>query len=256
MYFQWWRKSTYSEQCKGEKATEKGLTPLVGFKGVDEFEELKASIMELTDKFNKLGDKLKAKNCLYNAVQTVINTTANNDNTAMILKTIFLGLNHDLKLDNESSKSEITEYNTTESNEHEDSAAKASEASEASEGEPSEPEATEVNITEASESKVTDPNESEVIEPSENELTEALTILKDIGLFNTSTNKPEKLHWLHTKLLQTYSNDKIQSSAIYGILERYPPGSMLADSNGTYWVRRATAAVTRHRFITIDDQET
>ena len=31
---------------------------------------------------------------------------------------------------------------------------------------------------------------------------------------------------------------------------------MLADSNGTYWVRRATAAVTRHRFITIDDQET
>ena len=132
MYFQWWRKSTYSEQCKGEKATEKGLTPLVGFKGVDEFEELKASIMDLTDKFNKLGDKLKAKNYLYNAVQTVINTTAKNDNTAMILKTIFLGLNHDLKLDNESSKSEITEYNTTESNEHEDSAAKASE------GEPSE----------------------------------------------------------------------------------------------------------------------
>ena len=37
-------------------ATEKGLTPLVGFKGVDEFEELKASIMDLTDKFNKLGD--------------------------------------------------------------------------------------------------------------------------------------------------------------------------------------------------------
>ena len=34
-YFQWWRKSTYSEQCKGEKAIEKGLTPLVGFKGVD-----------------------------------------------------------------------------------------------------------------------------------------------------------------------------------------------------------------------------
>ena len=32
--------------------------------------------------------------------------------------------------------------------------------------------------------------------------------------------------------------------------------SMLADSNGTYWVRRAIAAVTRHRFITIDDQET
>ena len=80
--------------------------------------------------------------------------------------------------------------------------------------------------------------------------------MKDIGLFDSSTNRPQKLHRLYTKLLQTYSNDEIQSSAIYGILERYPPGSMLADNNGTYWVRRANAAVTRHRFITIDDQET
>ena len=128
-------------------------------------------------------------------------------------------MNHDLKLDNESRKSEITEYNTTESNEHEDSAAKASE------GKPSEHEATVILLR-----LVREPNESEVIEPSENELTEALTILKDIGLFNTSTNKPEKLHWLHTKLLHTYSNDEIQSSAIYGILERYPPGCMLADT--------------------------
>ena len=46
--------------------------------------------MDLTDKFNKLGDKLKAKNYLYNAVQTVINTTAKNDNTAMIFKNNFL----------------------------------------------------------------------------------------------------------------------------------------------------------------------
>ena len=196
-YFQWWRKSTYSEQCKGEKAIEKKLTPLVGFKGVDEFEELKASIMDFTDKLNESVDKMKAINYLYNAVQTVINTTAKIDNTAMILKTIFL----DLKLDNDSSKSELTEYNTTEPSEHEiteDSASKATVA-EASEGEPSEHEitedsATEVNITEASKSEViTDPIESEITKPSENELTEALTILKGIGLFNTSTNKPEKL---------------------------------------------------------------
>ena len=145
-YFQWWRKSTYSEQCKGEKAIEKRLTPLVGFKGVDEFEELKASIMDLTDKLNELVDKMKAKNYLYNAVQTVINTTAKIDNTAMILKTIFL----DLKLDNDSSKSELTEYNTTEPSEHEiteDSASKATVA-EASEGEPSEHEITEDSATE------------------------------------------------------------------------------------------------------------
>ena len=50
MYFQWWRKSNYSEQCKGEKATEKGLIPLIGFKDVDEFEELKASIINLSNK--------------------------------------------------------------------------------------------------------------------------------------------------------------------------------------------------------------
>ena len=84
----------------------------------------------------------------------------------------------------------------------------------------------------------------------------ALTILKNIGLFNSSTDKPEKLHWLHAKLLQTFNNDEIQSCALYNVLEKYPPGSMLVDSNGTYWVRRANAAVTRHRFITIDDQET
>ena len=268
-YFQWWRKSTYTEQCKGEKATEKGLTPLVGFKGVDEFEELKASTIDLTDKFDKLGDTLKAKNYLYNAIQTVINATAKNDNTAVMLKTIFLSLNHNLKLGDESSKTEITEHNTTEPSKYEiteDSATEFNNTTEGSESEPSEHEITEdtttagVNITEEatepSESRVTKPSESEDSEPSENELAEALTILKDIGLFDSSTNRPKKLHWLHTKLLQTYSNDEIQSSAIYGILERYPPGSMLADSNGTYWVRRANAAVTRHRFITIDDQET
>ena len=76
MYFQWWRKSTYSEQCKGEKAIEKGVIPAVGLKGVDELEELKASVVDLTDKFNKLCIKLKAKSYLYNAIHTVINTAA------------------------------------------------------------------------------------------------------------------------------------------------------------------------------------
>ena len=45
MYFHWWYKSTYSEQCKGEKDIERGLIPVVGFKGVDEFEELNASVV-------------------------------------------------------------------------------------------------------------------------------------------------------------------------------------------------------------------
>ena len=50
MYFQWWRKANYSEQCKGEKAADKGLTTSIGYKGTDEFEVLKASITDLNDK--------------------------------------------------------------------------------------------------------------------------------------------------------------------------------------------------------------
>ena len=42
---------------------------------------------------------------------------------------------------------------------------------------------------------------------------------------------------------------------MYTILETYPPDSMLVDTDGAYWVRRATAAITRHQFITVEDQE-
>ena len=59
---------------------------------------------------------------MYNAIQTVINATAKNDNTAVILKTIFLNLNHNLKLGDESSKTEITKHNTTEPSKYEDNA--------------------------------------------------------------------------------------------------------------------------------------
>ena len=74
-------------------------------------------------------------------------------------------------------------------------------------------------------------------------INKATVFLQDIGLLDTS-NSPKKLHWLHTKLLQTYDNDEILSSPLYTILEAYPPGSMLVDTDGAYWVRRATAAVT------------
>ena len=50
MYFQWWCKANYSEQCKAEMAAEKGSTALIGYKGIHEFEELKASITYLSDK--------------------------------------------------------------------------------------------------------------------------------------------------------------------------------------------------------------
>ena len=41
------------------------------------------------------------------------------------------------------------------------------------------------------------------------------------------------------------------------VLQSFPPGSMLADKQGHYWVRWETMAITRHRFISHvgDDQE-
>ena len=42
MYFQWWRKCTYSEQCKAKKNEKKdGSAVTLGFKGTDEFIKLK-----------------------------------------------------------------------------------------------------------------------------------------------------------------------------------------------------------------------
>ena len=41
------------------------------------------------------------------------------------------------------------------------------------------------------------------------------------------------------------------------VLQSFAPGSMLADKQGQYWVKRATMAIIRHRFISPagDDQE-
>ena len=39
------------------------------------------------------------------------------------------------------------------------------------------------------------------------------------------------------------------------MFEMYPAGTMLKDINGNFWIQRAKAAITRHRFITMDDQE-
>ena len=49
--------------------------------------------------------------------------------------------------------------------------------------------------------------------------------------------------------------ESITTSSLYNMLETYPAGTMLKDTNGNFWVRRARAAITRHRFITVDDQE-
>ena len=57
-------------------------------------------------------------------------------------------------------------------------------------------------------------------------------------------------------LVEYTTSDEIVSSPLNVMLKTHPPGSMLVDTAGKYWVRRATAAVTRHQFITVEDQET
>ena len=192
-YFQWWRKSTYNEQLKAEKSVKKGLLPAMGYKGVDEFEELKASMVNLESKLERLNDELESKSHLWSAVQSIMSASAEHDSTALVIKQNLKNICNNMELESNSSETELAECNA---------------------------------------------------------------ILRDIGLFNSSTNRPEKLHWLHIKLLQAHNNDEIPSTPMYIMLENHPPGSMVPDQNGTYWVRRATAAVTRHRFITVEDQET
>ena len=192
-YFQWGRKSTYNEQLKAEKSVKKGLLPAMGYKGVDEFEELKASMVNLESKLERLNDELESKSHLWSAVQSIMSASAEHDSTALVIKQNLKNICNNMELESNSSETELAECNA---------------------------------------------------------------ILRDIGLFNSSTNRPEKLHWLHIKLLQAHNNDEIPSTPMYIMLENHPPGSMVPDQNGTYWVRRATAAVTRHRFITVEDQET
>ena len=84
MYFQWWRKSTYSEQCKAEKGESKGSSPTIGFKGTDELVELKQSIQDrknviaiFKERLVNLTDKLKDKTVLQNAALLIIRNKFN-----------------------------------------------------------------------------------------------------------------------------------------------------------------------------------
>ena len=58
MYYQWWRKCNVDEQRKGEKSVKKGNKPTVGFKGEDEFDELKKSMREQNYLITELNVKL------------------------------------------------------------------------------------------------------------------------------------------------------------------------------------------------------
>ena len=80
MYFQWWRKCTYSEQCKAKKNEKKdGSTVTLGFKGTDEFIELKQSIEDnkkvvtlFCDALNNLSVEIKGDLDLQIAALSII----------------------------------------------------------------------------------------------------------------------------------------------------------------------------------------
>ena len=82
-------------------------------------------------------------------------------------------------------------------------------------------------------------------------------ILCNAGLLDHNLiDKANKPHWLYGNMIIDHDGivDNIKSSSLYRMLETYPAGTMLEDISGYFWVRRAQAAITRHRFIT-DDQE-
>ena len=68
---------------------EKGSTPLIGYKGTDEYQELKVSITNLNDRLQKLIDELKDKTHLCSAVQSVVNNVYQNDSMGSILEKVY-----------------------------------------------------------------------------------------------------------------------------------------------------------------------
>ena len=200
MYFQWWRKSTYSEQCKAEKEESKGNSaPSVGYKGIDEFIELKESIQDgstvvtlFKERLENLTDVIKHESNLQRTALSIIKSQYQHVGIVKCFTKYLLALGYD-----------------------------------------------------------------ETIHSDNNNNGKSFVILNNAGLLESSLiDKANKPHWLHAKLLEWYGDDvNITGSPLYKMLETYPAGTMLKDGAGSFWIRRARASVTRHRFITVDDQE-
>ena len=78
---------------------------------------------------------------------------------------------------------------------------------------------------------------------------QANDLLCEVGLLdNDLIDRANKQHWLLANLLKNHNEADVPTSPLYKMLETFSGGSMLIDVNGRYWVCRATACVTRHRF--------
>ena len=197
------------KQCKAEKDEKKGNAKItLGFKGTDEFLELKQSITDrknvvalFNDRLKKLSQVIKDDLHLQRETLNVIKAAYQHNEIVNNFMECLKKLGFDEKHCINTEKFET----------------------------------------------VSDPEKN----------ARAKEILSDAGLLDhPMIYKANKLHWLHDKLmLDVDSIDDISSLSLYKMLEAYPAGTMLKDNNGHYWVRRARAAITRHRFITVDDQE-
>ena len=200
MYFQWWHKSTYSEQCKAEKREGNSISTLtVGFKGVNEYIELKQSIKARTaavklfkDRLDNIHDKFKDQHNLQKVALLVIKDTHKHPGNIKCFSEYLQGLGY-------------------------------------------------------CEDKIDEGNNG----------TKCIEILTNAGLLEpTLIDKANKPHWLHAKVLESCDDEGITTLPLYKMFEMfemYPPGTMLKDVTGNYWVCRARAAITHHRFITLDD---
>ena len=85
-------------------------------------------------------------------------------------------------------------------------------------------------------------------------LTEHAVIVGERVMQITNWHEPHLVEGLSSyhRLMQSSPRDELVSC-----LTRFKPGTVLADKEGNFWIRRARMVITRHRFISSvgDDQE-
>ena len=200
-FYQWWRRAANTEQAKAVKAVRKGETPSLGYRGVDEFEELQSSVQDKIDVVSDFRDSLVNLNDRLDDVHiqhaTLAAVRAHYKHSGIVTA--------------------MEDYLLQQFDYTYDAAR--------------------------------DQLIPEVYE-------DACDLVQQVGVLERDlTDRANKYHWLHLNLLKSHNESDIPSSPLYKMLETFSAGSMLADINGHYWVRRATACVTRYRFINVSTKE-
>jgi len=190
-YPMWWCKANAGEQCKGENNLKKGVIPTVGYKGTDEFEELKLSIQNRKDPINELNTKLDV------LIDNLVDGEPN------VVTAVIMALENVLSND----------------------------------------------ILQACKIHFEKNGYRGILcnDITDDDIDKATALLNNAELAEDElvAKFHGKLHWLNEKLLMS---DELTETPLYKMLQAYPPGSMLIDTVGSFWIQRAHACVTRHRF--------